>query len=499
MLKVCRYDSGGAKQRVLRKHGEEVVRPVKKMAIVLAAGRGKRMKSKLPKVLHPVCGRPMVEHVLQAVKEAGCERAVVVIGQGAQEVQAALGDAAEYALQPEPLGTGHAVMQAEPLLAGEDGVALVVCGDTPLITAHTIEAMFALHRESGAAATVLTALVDDPAGYGRVVRGAAGDVERIVEDKDCGPEERAIREINAGAYCFDTRRLFAALKRLTADNAQGEYYLTDVIGILRGEGETVAACRTPDPDEIEGVNDRAALARAEKLMRRRILAGHMAGGVTVVDPDHTYIDASVRIGEDTVIYPGTHLRGETVIGRDCTIGPGCELTDTTVGDGTAMRHTVAEGAVIGSGCNVGPFAYLRPGTRIGDHVRVGDFVEIKNSVIGDHSKVPHLSYVGDATVGSRVNIGCGVITANYDGHNKFRTEIGDGAFIGSNSNLVAPVKIGRDAYVVAGSTITHDVGDGDVAIARERQVNKPGYAEKLRARALSRKNQAISQSHINNR
>ena len=474
-----------------------MVRPVKKLAIVLAAGLGKRMKSKLPKVLHPVCGKPMVAHVLHAVREAGCERAVVVIGRGAPEVQAALGDAAEYALQPEPLGTGHAVMQAEPLLAGEDGVTLVVCGDTPLITARTIEAMFDLHRESGAAATILTAHVNDPAGYGRVVRDAAGTVERIVEDKDCGPEERAIREINAGAYCFDTRRLFAALKNLTADNAQGEYYLTDVIGILRREGGTVAAYRTPDPDEIEGVNDRAALAKAQRLMRRRILLGHLANGVTVMDPDHTYIDADVKIGEDTVIYPGTHLKSGTVIGRDCTIGPGCDLAGTAVGDGTTVRYTVAEGAVIGNACNVGPFAYLRPGTRIGDHVRVGDFVEIKNSVIGDHSKVPHLSYVGDAAVGSRVNIGCGVITANYDGHNKFRTEIGDGAFIGSNVNLVAPVKIGRDAYVVAGSTITHDVGEGDVAIARERQVNKPGYAEKLRARALSRKNQANSQSNIN--
>jgi len=470
---------------------------VKKLAIVLAAGLGKRMKSRLPKVLHPVCGKPMVAHVLHAVREAGCERAVVVIGRGAPEVQAALGDAAEYALQPEPLGTGHAVMQAEPLLAGEDGVTLVVCGDTPLITARTIEAMFDLHRESGAAATILTAHVNDPAGYGRVVRDAAGTVERIVEDKDCGPEERAIREINAGAYCFDTRRLFAALKNLTADNAQGEYYLTDVIGILRREGGTVAAYRTPDPDEIEGVNDRAALAKAQRLMRRRILLGHLANGVTVMDPDHTYIDADVKIGEDTVIYPGTHLKSGTVIGRDCTIGPGCDLAGTAVGDGTTVRYTVAEGAVIGNACNVGPFAYLRPGTRIGDHVRVGDFVEIKNSVIGDHSKVPHLSYVGDAAVGSRVNIGCGVITANYDGHNKFRTEIGDGAFIGSNVNLVAPVKIGRDAYVVAGSTITHDVGEGDVAIARERQVNKPGYAEKLRARALSRKNQANSQSNIN--
>ena len=474
-----------------------MVRPVKKLAIVLAAGLGKRMKSRLPKVLHPVCGKPMVAHVLHAVREAGCERAVVVIGRGAPEVQAALGDAAEYALQPEPLGTGHAVMQAEPLLAGEDGVTLVVCGDTPLITARTIEAMFDLHRESGAAATILTAHVNDPAGYGRVVRDAAGTVERIVEDKDCGPEERAIREINAGAYCFDTRRLFAALKNLTADNAQGEYYLTDVIGILRREGGTVAAYRTPDPDEIEGVNDRAALAKAQRLMRRRILLGHLANGVTVMDPDHTYIDADVKIGEDTVIYPGTHLKSGTVIGRDCTIGPGCDLAGTAVGDGTTVRYTVAEGAVIGNACNVGPFAYLRPGTRIGDHVRVGDFVEIKNSVIGDHSKVPHLSYVGDAAVGSRVNIGCGVITANYDGHNKFRTEIGDGAFIGSNVNLVAPVKIGRDAYVVAGSTITHDVGEGDVAIARERQVNKPGYAEKLRARALSRKNQANSQSNIN--
>ncbi len=470
----------------------EGVRVVKKMAIVLAAGQGKRMKSKLYKVLHPVCGKPMVAHVLRAVREAGCERVVVVVGHGADDVRAALGDAAEYALQSEQLGTGHAVQQAAPLLAGEDGVTLVVCGDTPLVTAQTIEAMFRLHRESGAAATILTALVDDPTGYGRVVRDATGVVERIVEHRDCRPEELDILEINAGTYCFDNRKLFAALGRLTNDNAQGEYYLTDVIGILRADGETVAAYRTPDAAEAAGINDRAALAEAERLMRRRIHERLMAAGVTLIDPDHTYIEADVVIGEDTVVWPGTYLRGATVIGSGCVIGPGCDLTDTTVGDGTVIRHAVAEGAVIGGACTVGPFAYLRPGTRIADHVKVGDFVEIKNSSIGEHSKVPHLSYVGDATVGAHVNIGCGAITANYDGYSKFRTEIGDRAFIGSNVNLVAPVKIGQGAYVVAGSTITQDVGDNDVAIARERQVNKPGYAEKLRARALARKNQATT-------
>ncbi|MBW5449048.1 bifunctional UDP-N-acetylglucosamine diphosphorylase/glucosamine-1-phosphate N-acetyltransferase GlmU [Cohnella sp. CFH 77786] len=458
---------------------------MKRMAIVLAAGQGKRMKSKLYKVLHPVCGKPMVGHVVDTVRQASCERIVAVVGHGAEAVREFLGESAEYALQAEQLGTGHAVSQAKPLIGAEEGVTLVICGDTPLVSAATVEAMMKQHALEGAAATVLTAKMADPAGYGRVVRGTDGEVLRIVEHKDCSPEEAAIDEINAGTYCFDNRLLFEALDSVTNDNAQGEYYLTDVIGILQKQGKRVSACLLRDPAEAIGVNDRMALGEAERLMRLRINAEHQANGVTLIDPAHTYIETGVTIGSDTVVYPGTILRGRTSIGPSCVIGPSSDLTDTVVGTGSTLRQTVADGAVIGEECAVGPFAYLRPGTKLGRQVKVGDFVEIKNASIGEGSKVPHLSYVGDAIVGSGVNIGCGAITANYDGYNKSVTEIGDNAFIGSNANLIAPVKIGSGAYVVAGSTITHNVDDNDLAIARSRQVNKPGYAEKIRARAKS--------------
>lgn len=458
---------------------------MKKMAIVLAAGQGKRMKSKLYKVLHPVCGKPMVKHVIDSVRQASCERIVVIVGHGAEKVQETLGEEAEYALQAEQLGTGHAVLQAKSLIGSEAGVTLVVCGDTPLITPESFEAMTAAHEAQKAGATVLTALMPDPAGYGRVVRGADGGVLRIVEHKDCTAEEAAIAEINTGTYIFDNRLLFAALERVTNDNAQGEYYLPDVIGILQAEGARIAAYRLEDPNEATGINDRVALGEVERLMQLRINKRHQENGVTLIDPFHTYIETGVTIGSDTVIYPGTMLRGQTTIGADCVIGPSADLTDTAIGSGSTVRHTVAEGAIVGGGCQVGPFAYLRPGTKLGRQVKVGDFVEIKNAVIGDSSKVPHLSYVGDAVVGSGVNIGCGAITANYDGYNKFVTEIGDHAFIGSNANLIAPVKVGSGAYIVAGSTITNNVGDNDLAIGRARQVNKPGYANIIRSRAQS--------------
>ncbi|WP_256762261.1 bifunctional UDP-N-acetylglucosamine diphosphorylase/glucosamine-1-phosphate N-acetyltransferase GlmU [Cohnella sp. WQ 127256] len=460
---------------------------MKKMAIVLAAGQGKRMKSKLYKVLHSVCGTPMVGHVLNAVHGASCERSIVIVGHGAEAVKSVLGGSVEYALQSEQLGTGHAVMQAKPLLADEEGVTIVICGDTPLIRKETVESMIELHVQQGVAATILTAQLPEPSGYGRIVRGTDNGVLRIVEHKDCSPEEAEINEINTGTYCFDNRKLFQALEKVTNTNAQGEYYLTDVIGILQREGDAIAAYLVEDSAESIGVNDRIALGEAERLMRRRINVGHQINGVTLIDAEQTYIDVNVTIGSDTILYPGTVLRGQTSIGSSCIIGPSTELADTVVGDGVSIRQTVAEGAEIGNECIVGPFAYLRPGTKLGSQVKVGDFVEIKNAVIGDYSKVPHLSYVGDAIVGSNVNIGCGAITANYDGYNKSITEIGDNVFIGSNVNLIAPVKVGNGAYIVAGSTITHNVADNDVAIARERQVNKPGYADKLRKQARAKK------------
>jgi UDP-N-acetylglucosamine diphosphorylase/glucosamine-1-phosphate N-acetyltransferase len=460
---------------------------MKHMAIVLAAGQGKRMKSKLYKVLHPVCGKPMVGHVLDAVTEAECERIVVVVGHGAEKVQAYLGDRAEFALQERQLGTGHAAQQAQALLGGEEGTTVVVCGDTPLVQASTIRSMLKLHAESGAAATVLTASFDNPAGYGRVLRGEDGTVTRIVEHKDCTPEEAKVREINTGTYCFDNRKLFDALSKVNNNNAQGEYYLTDVIGIFREAGETVQAYCTEDLGEAIGVNDRVALAEAERLMRERINRGHLVEGVTIIDPASTYIEASVTIGADTIIYPGTVLRGDTVIGEDCVIGPQADISGSRIGDGATVKHSVITDSEVGADSSVGPYANLRPGSKLGKGCKVGDFVELKNAVLDDGSKVSHLSYVGDAKVGKEVNIGCGAITVNYDGYNKAVTEIGDYAFIGSNVNLIAPVKVGEGAYVVAGSTVTQDVPAGDLAIARERQVNKPGYAEKIKARAKAKK------------
>lgn len=452
------------------------------LGIVLAGGQGKRMKSKLYKVLHPVCGKPMVGHVLDVLDAIRADRKVVVVGHGAEAVRSYVGDRAEFALQAEQLGTGHAVMMTRELLEHEEGVTVVLYGDTPLIRPASIETMLRLHMQNGAAATLLTAIMERPQGYGRVIRNERGHVQCIVEQKDCTPEQDAVREINAGMYCFDNRKLFAALSGVTNANAQNEYYFTDVINILREQGETVLAYCTDDVTESLGVNDRIALSEAEKFMRERINREHMANGVTMIDPSSTYIEKDVAIGTDTTLYPGTILKGKTVIGADCEIGPNTEIVDSVVGNKAAVKQSVLSEARVGDACTVGPFAYLRPGAHLAGGVKIGDFVEIKNAFLDEGSKVSHLSYIGDAEVGKNVNIGCGAITVNYDGYNKHKTIIGDDAFVGSNVNMIAPIQIGKGAYVVAGSTITNDVNDNDVAIARERQTNKAGYAEILRNR-----------------
>jgi bifunctional UDP-N-acetylglucosamine pyrophosphorylase/glucosamine-1-phosphate N-acetyltransferase len=458
-----------------------------RMAIVLAAGQGKRMKSKLYKVLHPVGGKPMVGHVVETLNQIQVSQTLVVVGYGAEAVQNYLGDKVEYALQEQQLGTGHAVLQAKQAFGSLDGVSIVICGDTPLIQAETLQEMLSLHEQSGAAATILTAEMNEPTGYGRIIRSAEGDVSRIVEHKDCTTQEAAVKEINTGTYCFDNRLLFEALSLVKNDNVQQEYYLTDVISILAGQGKRIQAYCMEDSADSIGVNDRVALAEAEQLLKRRINRKHMLNGVTLIDPDHTYIESDVQIGTDTVLLPGTILRGNTVIGENCTLGPNTEITDSTVKDEVTIKQSVVQEAFVDSHTSVGPFAYLRPGAKLGQHVKVGDFVEIKNATLDEGAKVSHLSYIGDAKVGKNVNFGCGAITVNYDGFNKSLTEIGDDAFVGSNVNLIAPVKIGKNAYVVAGSTITHAVEDGDLAIARERQINKPGYAEKIRSRMKARK------------
>lgn len=460
---------------------------MKLMAIVLAAGQGKRMKSKLYKVLHPVVGKPMVGHVVDTLQDIEVTKTLVIVGFGAEAVKGYLGDRAEYALQEQQLGTGHAVLQAKDAFGEEEGMTVVICGDTPLISAATLKSTIELHQQSGASATILTAKLDEPHGYGRILRGQDGRVTRIVEQKDCSSEEAAVQEINTGTYIFDNRKLFKALGSVTNNNVQNEYYLTDVIGIMTSAGEVVQGYCMADGAESIGVNDRVALSEAERLFRARINREHMLNGVTIIDPSNTYIEKEVTIGADTILLPGTILRGRTVIGEQCTIGPQTEIIDSILKDEVTIKQSVLQDAYVDNEASVGPFAYLRPGANIGKQVKIGDFVEIKNATLGEGTKVSHLSYVGDAVVGTNVNIGCGAITVNYDGFNKSLTEIGDNAFVGSNVNLIAPVSIGKGAYVVAGSTITHSVDEGDLAIARERQSNKPGYADKIKARMKAKK------------
>ncbi|RFU62642.1 bifunctional UDP-N-acetylglucosamine diphosphorylase/glucosamine-1-phosphate N-acetyltransferase GlmU [Peribacillus glennii] len=448
-------------------------------AIILAAGQGTRMKSKLYKVLHPVCGKPMVQHVIDQVSELSIEQIVTIIGHGAELVKHQLGDACQYALQEQQLGTAHAVMQAESALAGKEGTTLVICGDTPLIRAETMAALIKKHDDMNAKATVLTATAENPTGYGRVVRNKDGFVEKIVEHKDATDEERQINEINTGTYCFDNKALFQALKHVSNENVQGEYYLPDVIEILKSQGEIVSAYQTDDFEETLGVNDRVALAQAERILKKRLNEYHMRNGVSIIDPDNTYIETDVTIGQDTVIYPGTMIKGNSRIGEDCIIGPNTEIKECEIGNNTVIRQSVAHDSKIGSKVSIGPFAHIRPKSDIHDEGKIGNFVEIKKAVFGKGSKASHLSYIGDAEVGEDVNIGCGSITVNYDGKNKYLTKIEDGVFVGCNSNLVAPVTIGKNAYVAAGSTITEDVPGDALSIARARQINKENYVQNL--------------------
>ncbi|AND73540.1 MULTISPECIES: bifunctional UDP-N-acetylglucosamine diphosphorylase/glucosamine-1-phosphate N-acetyltransferase GlmU [Enterococcus] len=448
-------------------------------AIILAAGKGTRMKSKLYKVLHPVSGQPMVEHIINRVSETNPDQIITIVGHGAEQVKAQLGERSEYALQAEQLGTGHAVLQAASFLQGKEGTTLVISGDTPLLTTETLNNLFEYHQGKNASATILTAQAEDPTGYGRIIRDHIGIVEKIVEQKDTTPEEALVQEINTGTYCFDNQALFEALNKVGTDNAQGEYYLTDIIEILKDAGKTVAAYQTEDFDESMGVNDRIALAKANELMRQRINKMHMVNGVSFVDPATTYIDAGVEIGSDTVIEAGVQLQGKTVIGSDCVIGAHSRIVDSVIEDHVVVEHSVIEKSLVKSHADVGPFAHLRPKAEIGEGVHIGNFVEVKNAEIGKNTKVGHLTYVGDATLGEEINIGCGVVFVNYDGKNKHRTTIGDHSFIGSNANIIAPVEIAKNTSVAAGSTITEDIPEYAMAIARARQVNKEEYAKKL--------------------
>jgi bifunctional UDP-N-acetylglucosamine pyrophosphorylase/glucosamine-1-phosphate N-acetyltransferase len=415
-------------------------------AISLAAGKGTRMKSNLYKVMHPVCGKPMIEHVVDLLEGLLLHNLVVVIGHGAGAVKEHLGERVQYAHQQEQLGTAHAVSMAKNILQDKEGVTIVLNGDTPLVKTQTLQKLLAHHQSKQAAATVLTAVVDDPTGYGRIIRDENGDVRKIVEEKDATLGQKKVCEISTGIFCFDNQKLFETLPHVKNENAQKEYYLPDVLSILNEQGCVVTAYATDDPEEGTGVNDRVQLAHLEELMRQRINERHMRNGVTMMDPNSTYIDADVVIGRDTVIYPGTFLRGNTLIGEECQIGPHTQITDAVIESQTSITFSHVTGSRIRQRAVVGPYAYIRPGTDVGCGAKVGDFVELKNAQIGDGSKVPHLSYLGDTTVGSHVNIGCGAISVNYDGEAKHRTTIENDAFIGCNVNLIAPVTVGEGTW-----------------------------------------------------
>ncbi len=453
--------------------------------LIMAAGRGTRMRSRLPKVLHPLCGRPLLLWPVEAAREAGAERIVVVLGAGSEDIQAVLPPDVEIAIQDPPAGTGDAVLAAREALGDAQDV-IVLSGDHPLLDAGFITALAERHAMAKAGATVTSRVMDDPGQYGRIVRDDSGDVERIVETKapgDATPEELAIREINSGTYAFAVEPLYQALAEVGTDNAQGEMYLGDALPHMRAAGRRVVAHLTDDEAVSLGINTRADLAVVQEQARGRLLERHMLAGVTVTDPSSTWIDADVRIGEDTTIDPFTMLRGHTEVGGGCTIGPGSTLVDCVVGDGSAVLHSYLTACEVRSRCTVGPFTHIRPGTVLQDRSKAGSFVEIKNSDVGEGAKVPHLTYLGDTDLGAGSNVGAGTITANYDGRQKHRTTIGRDVKTGVHTSLVAPVNVGDEAYTGAGSVITEDVPRGALGITRPAQTNVEGYADRERQAA----------------
>ncbi|MGW2259876.1 bifunctional UDP-N-acetylglucosamine diphosphorylase/glucosamine-1-phosphate N-acetyltransferase GlmU [Streptomyces sp. NPDC004749] len=453
--------------------------------VVLAAGEGTRMKSKTPKVLHEVCGRSLVGHVVTAAGELDPERLVVVVGHAREQVEGhvtASYEGVRTVYQAEQRGTGHAVRIAlQELGSAPDGTVVVVCGDTPLLSGGTLRALAGAHAAGGNAVTVLTAEVPDSTGYGRIVRDeVSGAVTAIVEHKDASEAQRAIREINSGVFAFDGRLLADALGKVRTDNSQGEEYLTDVLGILREAGHRVGACVAGDHREIVGINNRVQLAEASRLLNGRLLERAMLAGVTVVDPASVRVDVTVTFEQDVTVHPGTQLLGSTHLAEGAEVGPNSRLRDTSVGAGARVDNTVADGAVVGEGASVGPYAYLRPGTRLGVRAKAGTYVEMKNASIGEGTKVPHLSYVGDATIGEYTNIGAASVFVNYDGESKHHTTIGSHCKTGSDNMFVAPVTVGDGAYTAAGSVITKDVPPGSLAVARGQQRNIEGWVARKR-------------------
>lgn len=443
--------------------------------VILAAGQGTRMKSKIPKVLHKVLDKPMLDHVMEAAQVVTNNKPIVVIGHMSDMVREHLGDKAEIALQEEQLGTGHAVMMAEHYIDDEDEV-LILCGDTPLIKGETLKEMTKIKSE-GYAAVVMSAVEDDPTGYGRIIRDESNDFMRIREQKDASEEEKAIKEINAGMYIINGKLLKENLSKLSVNNAQREYYLTDVLEHIKNAGHRIGVYQA-DKMEIMGVNSRLQLSEAERIMRIDVNKMHMANGVTLIDTNSTYIDKNVKIGRDTIIYPNCHIKGNSVIGEDCIIRENTTIEDSHIEDHVTIKSSTILSSKVGTRTTIGPYAYLRPKSVLGEDVKIGDFVEVKNAEIGNGSKASHLSYIGDAVVGKNVNIGCGVVFVNYDGKNKFKSIVEDNAFIGSNSNLVAPVTVKEGGYIATGSTVTVDVPEGALCVARAREVIKEGWRTK---------------------
>jgi bifunctional UDP-N-acetylglucosamine pyrophosphorylase / glucosamine-1-phosphate N-acetyltransferase len=462
------------------------VTPRDAQAVILAAGKGTRMRSARAKVLHPLLGVPLLDHVLRAVRSAGVDPITVVVGHQADAVEAAFrGRGLAFARQEPPLGTGHAVLAArERLTAHPTRTVLVVNGDVPLLRGETLAALLDAHRASGAAGTLLSVILDDPGEYGRVVREPDGSVRAIVENKDASAQEKRIREINAGIYAFERRPLLEALEQLRPQNAQGEYYLTDVVGLLRKAGHRVDAMAAADSREALGVNSHAELATAARILRQRRCEALMAAGVGIEDPDTTTVGPEVEVEADALLRPFTVLEGRTRVAAGAVVGPFVRVIDSEVGPGAQiLDHCLLRECVVEEGASVGPFAHVRPESRIGARAKVGNFVELKKTHLGDGSKAPHLSYIGDATVGPGVNIGAGTITCNYDGTHKHPTRIEAGAFVGSDTTLIAPLTVGEGAYIAAGSAITEDVPPGALALGRARQVIKRGWAAARRRKA----------------
>lgn len=447
-------------------------------SVILAAGMGTRMKSKMPKVLHKVCGKPLSKWVIDASKAAGADKVCAVVGHKAETVKEVLGDVCEFALQAEQKGTGHAVMQAIDVIKNSKGEVVILNGDTPLITAETINKAIEYHKNNGNQATVITAILDDATGYGRIVRDNDGSVLKIVEQKDASEEEKKINEVNSGMYVFDAQSLVYALDKITPNNAQGEYYLTDTLEILLSAGKKIGGYAISDNDEIRGINDRVQLNEAEKIMQKRINEYHMRNGVTMRNPESVYIEDGVEIGNDTEICQNVTIKSGTKIGSDCVIGSGSMLDRAVIHDGVDVLSSVILESEVDEGTHVGPFAYIRPNCHVGKEVKVGDFVELKNSNIDDGTKISHLTYIGDSDVGKRVNFGCGTVTCNYDGKKKYRITIGDDCFVGCNTNFVSPINVGDGVYIAAGSTITEDIPENSLSIARARQINKEGWKDK---------------------